>query len=170
MNSFNTDEDTEKIIRKYKNLQIEIHTFNQSCYPRINRDSLMPIAKDGMLQNNIEAWYPPGHGDFYESFKNSGLLDKFLKEGREYCFLSNVDNLGATVDLNILNLLLKPKCGASEGIQPEFVMEVTDKTRADVKVRVTIPVFNASMLVNTLKIIFEHADLFPKCSYSIVFP
>lgn len=142
MNSFNTDEDTEKIIRKYKNLQIEIHTFNQSCYPRINRDSLMPIAKDGKLQNNIEAWYPPGHGDFYDSFKNSGLLDKFLKEGREYCFISNVDNLGATVDLNILNLLLKPKCGASEEIQPEFVMEVTDKTRADVKVGKINSLFN----------------------------
>lgn len=131
MNSFNTDEDTEKIIRKYKNLQIEIHTFNQSCYPRISRDSLMPIAKTGNLHNNIEAWYPPGHGDFYESFKNCGLLDRFLKDGREYCFISNVDNLGATVDLNILNLLLNPDSGTA---QPEFVMEVTDKTRADVKV------------------------------------
>lgn len=155
MNSFNTDEDTEKIIRKYKNLQIEIHTFNQSCYPRINRDSLMPIAKDGKLQNNIEAWYPPGHGDFYESFKNSGLLDKFLKDGREYCFISNVDNLGATVDLNILNLLLKPKCGASEGIQPEFVMEVTDKTRADVKVREIIPHIYFNKIFSYTKIIIS---------------
>lgn len=23
-------------------------------------------------------WYPPGHGDFYDSFKNSGLLQKFI--------------------------------------------------------------------------------------------
>lgn len=147
MNSFNTDEDTEKIIRKYKNLQIEIHTFNQSCYPRISRDSLMPIAKDGNLQNNVEAWYPPGHGDFYESFKNCGLLDKFLAEGREYCFISNVDNLGATVDLNILNLLLNPNSGSA---QPEFVMEVTDKTRADVKVKIftTSGPGNASLFLN----------------------
>ncbi|KAG5893128.1 hypothetical protein JTB14_034149 [Gonioctena quinquepunctata] len=130
MNSFNTDEDTEKIVRKYKNLQVEIHTFNQSCYPRINRDSLMPIAKNGMVHDNIDAWYPPGHGDFYESFKNSGLLTKFLKGGREYCFISNIDNLGATVDLNILNLLLNPN---HETAKQEFVMEVTDKTRADVK-------------------------------------
>lgn len=132
MNSFNTDEDTEVIIRKYRNLQIEIHTFNQSCFPRINRDSLMPIAKNGLVQNNMEAWYPPGHGDFYASFKSSGLLDRFLKEGREYCFISNIDNLGATVDLNIMNLLLNPSSGKA---QSEFVMEVTDKTRADVKVR-----------------------------------
>lgn len=50
-------------------------------------------------------------------------------QGREYCFISNIDNLGATVDLNILNLLFN-----SEGPPPEFVMEVTDKTKADVKV------------------------------------
>lgn len=76
------------------------------------------------------SWYPPGHGDFYESFYNSGLLQKFIKEGRTYCFISNIDNLGATVDLNILNLLLNPDPQRS---MSEFVMEVTDKTRADVK-------------------------------------
>lgn len=53
-----------------------------------------------------------------------------MLQGREYCFISNIDNLGATVDLNILNLLLNP----SDGKPTEFVMEVTDKTRADVKV------------------------------------
>jgi len=45
--------------------------------------------------------------------------------------LSNIDNLGATVDLNILNKLV----GEERAKTPvEFVMEVTDKTRADVKV------------------------------------
>lgn len=130
MNSFNTDEDTEKIIRKYKNIQIEIHTFQQSCYPRINRDTLLPITDNCNIQENIEAWYPPGHGDFYESFSNSGLLQRFLDSGKEYCFLSNIDNLGATVDLKILNLLLNPNKRSDQ----EFVMEITDKTRADVKV------------------------------------
>lgn len=51
-------------------------------------------------------------------------------QGREYCFISNIDNLGATVDIKILKLLLSQKS------EPplEFVMEVTNKTRADVKV------------------------------------
>jgi UTP--glucose-1-phosphate uridylyltransferase len=54
--------------------------------------------------NNAEndCWYPPGHGDVYQSFYNSGLLDQFIKEGKEYMFLSNIDNLGATVDLCLL--------------------------------------------------------------------
>lgn len=80
MNSFNTDEDTEKVLRKYKNLQIEIHTFNQSCYPRINRDTLLPIARSAKPEDDLEAWYPPGHGDFYRSFQNSGLLRKFIEQ------------------------------------------------------------------------------------------
>ena len=41
--------------------------------------------------------------------------------------MSNIDNLGATVDMNILAYLL-------ENPEKEFCMEVTDKTRADVKV------------------------------------
>lgn len=53
-----------------------------------------------------------------------------METGREYCFISNIDNLGATVDFNILDLVINPKQGKEA---PEFVMEVTDKTRADVK-------------------------------------
>lgn len=127
MNSFNTDEDTAKILRKYTHMNIEIHTFNQSRYPRINRESLLPIAKSACELN--ESWYPPGHGDVYESFYNSGVLQTLLDHGKEYVFISNIDNLGATVDMNILNYLLNP---AQRG-KCEFVMEVTDKTRADVK-------------------------------------
>lgn len=55
MNSFNTDDDTQKIIRKYKGIDIEIHTFNQSCYPRINKESLLPIAKHSRINEDIDA-------------------------------------------------------------------------------------------------------------------
>ena len=123
MNSFNTDEDTEKIIRKYSGFDVRIVTFNQSRYPRIHKESLMPIASDIRTEADIEAWYPPGHGDFYKSFYNSGVLDEFIKQGREYVFLSNIDNMGATVDLNILNLCLSE--------DHEFVMEVSASKNPD---------------------------------------
>lgn len=55
MNSFNTDNDTEQIIRKYKGLQVEIYTFNQSCFPRVSKESLLPIAKTCDVEGNIEA-------------------------------------------------------------------------------------------------------------------
>ncbi|CAB0010170.1 unnamed protein product, partial [Nesidiocoris tenuis] len=45
MNSFNTDEDTQKIIKKYSGFQVEIYTFCQSCYPRIYKGTLLPVPK-----------------------------------------------------------------------------------------------------------------------------
>lgn len=100
-------------------------------YPRINKESLLPVAKDVSYSGeNTEAWYPPGHGDIYASFYNSRLLDIFIEDGKEYIFVSNIDNLGATVDLYILNHLMN----SPNGKRCEFVMEVTNKTRADVKV------------------------------------
>lgn len=125
MNSFNTDSDTQKIIKKYAGFKVRIITFNQSRYPRINRETLLPIAKTPYTKDDIEAWYPPGHGDFYEAFYNSGKLDEMIKQGRTYCFISNIDNMGAIVDYGILKMCLDN--------QNEFIMEVTDKTRADVK-------------------------------------
>merc|ERR1712087_685164 len=111
MNSFNTDSDTANIIKKYEGHNIDIMTFNQSKYPRVLKDSLLPAPKNA--DSKISDWYPPGHGDVFESLYNSGVLDKLLERGIETIFLSNADNLGAVVDLNI--------------------MELTDKTKADVK-------------------------------------
>jgi len=124
MNSFNTHEDTLKVISKYKGMEhVYIETFNQSRYPRILKDSLLPLATDA--QGDKENWYPPGHGDVYRAFFNSGLLTKLINEGKEYVFISNIDNLGATVDFTILNYM--------HVSNSDFIMEVTDKTRSDVK-------------------------------------
>ncbi|KAK6631834.1 UTP--glucose-1-phosphate uridylyltransferase [Polyplax serrata] len=155
MNSFNTEEDTKKIIQKYKQLRLKIYTFNQSCYPRINRDTLFPMACNADVEHDMEKWYPPGHGDFYESFSNSGYLKQFIDEGREFCFISNVDNLGATIDLNILAHVLQKGENA-----PEFVMEVTDKTRADVKGGTLIYYENKLRLLEIAQVPKEHVDDF----------
>jgi len=123
MNSFNTHAMTQKILRKYQNHKIQIETFNQSRYPRIYKETLLPLPND--IDGSLNDWYPPGHGDVFPSLVNSGLLDKFLADGKEYLFISNVDNLGATVDLKIVKYLVDSN--------DEYIMEVTDKTRADIK-------------------------------------
>lgn len=84
MNSFNTDEDTQKVLQKYKGFRVKIYTFMQSRYPRINKESMLPIAKTATM-DDPEAWYPPGHGDFYEAFSNSGLLQFFIDQGEPVC-------------------------------------------------------------------------------------
>merc|ERR1711939_1298858 len=123
MNSFNTDEDTASIIKKYEGHNIDILTFNQSRYPRVLKDSLLPAPKN--YHSQLSDWYPPGHGDVFESLYNSGILDQLLERGIEIIFLSNADNLGAVVDLNILQHMVETKA--------EYIMELTDKTKADVK-------------------------------------
>lgn len=152
MNSFNTDDDTMKIIRKYSGFNVSIKTFNQSRYPRISKESLMPVAKSCRTEDNLEAWYPPGHGDFYQAFSNSGLLEEFVSQDKKFCFISNIDNLGATVDLNILGMCLTQS--------REFVMEVTDKTRADVKGGTLIQYEGKLRLLEAAQVPKEHEEDF----------
>ncbi|KAG6494328.1 hypothetical protein ZIOFF_049352 [Zingiber officinale] len=123
MNSFNTHDDTLKIVEKYANSNIEIHTFNQSQYPRLVVEDFLPLPSKG--QTGKDGWYPPGHGDVFPALKNSGKLDALLSQGKEYVFVANSDNLGAIVDIKILNHLVNN--------QNEYCMEVTPKTLADVK-------------------------------------
>lgn len=117
MNSFNTEKTTQKIIYKYDNIK----TFSQSIFPRISEDTLLPICSS----YGDAALYPPGHGDLFLSLKSSGTLEELLEQGKEYLFVSNIDNLAATVDFKILEYM------AHNNI--DFLMEVTEKTRADIK-------------------------------------
>lgn len=123
MNSFNTEEDTDQILKKYSAGNVRIKCFRQHTFPRIYKESLSPVATH--YESDKSSWYPPGHGDIYKAINDSGLLDEFIAEGREVMFASNIDNLGATTDFSILNHICKNN--------NEMVVEVTDKTRADVK-------------------------------------
>lgn len=99
MNSFNTDDLMKPHIGTIKG--VRVLTYNQNKFPRIYEDTLEPVPanKDAPLSE----WNPPGHGDVYHCLRDSGLLDKFLAEGRRYMFVSNIDNLGARIDLKILH-------------------------------------------------------------------
>lgn len=150
MNSFNTDADTASIIKKYEGHKVDILTFNQSRYPRIFKDSLLPVPKS--FKDGTEAWYPPGHGDVFESLYNSGVLDKLIDRGIEIVFLSNVDNLGAVVDLRILQHMVET--------QSEYVMELTNKTKADVKGGTIIDYEGSVRLLEIAQVPKEHVNEF----------
>ncbi|KAK2861388.1 putative UTP--glucose-1-phosphate uridylyltransferase [Arthroderma sp. PD_2] len=150
MNSFNTDDDTQSIIKKYEGHNIDIITFNQSRYPRILRDSLLPAPKS--YDSAITDWYPPGHGDVFESLMNSGTLDKLLERGVEVIFLSNADNLGAVVDMRILEHMIKKDA--------EYIMELTNKTKADVKGGTIIDYEGKARLLEIAQVPKEHVNEF----------
>ncbi|MEC7641707.1 MAG: UTP--glucose-1-phosphate uridylyltransferase [Nitrospinota bacterium] len=119
MNSFYTDAATDT--EKYSG-RLTIETFQQNKFPRIDKNT-ETLLDEGTFGN--AAWYPPGHGDFYSAVHQRGLLDQWLDNGRDLLFISNSDNLGATVDPRILSHMEKSGC--------PFLMEVTPKTVADVK-------------------------------------
>jgi UTP--glucose-1-phosphate uridylyltransferase len=121
MNSFRTHGETERLAGKYRG-NPEILTFCQNKFPRLlEEDSgFLDLDKFGS-----DVWYPPGHGDLYSCLADQGNLERLLTDGREILFVSNVDNLGAVLDLRILHYML------NEDIP--FLMEVTPKTAADIK-------------------------------------
>ncbi|KAF4003233.1 UTP--glucose-1-phosphate uridylyltransferase family protein [Saccharomyces cerevisiae] len=124
--------------------------FNQSRFPRVYKDSLLPVPTE--YDSPLDAWYPPGHGDLFESLHVSGELDALIAQGREILFVSNGDNLGATVDLKILNHMIET--GA------EYIMELTDKTRADVKGGTLISYDGQVRLLEVAQVPKEHIDEF----------
>jgi UTP--glucose-1-phosphate uridylyltransferase len=121
MNSFRTHDETERLVGKYLG-NPEILTFCQNRFPRLLEEGggFLDLDKFGS-----DVWYPPGHGDLYSCLADQGHLERLLTDGREILFVSNVDNLGAAVDLRILDYMLRDDI--------PFLMEVTPKTAADTK-------------------------------------
>lgn len=126
MNSYRTKDDTEACLRRYDELvegQASIPPgFLQHRIPKINAETLAPVEHPG--NSNLE-WCPPGHGDFYTALVSSNVLEHLLRQGIKYAFVSNADNLGATLDLRLL--------GYFAANDLPFMMEVTRRTAADRK-------------------------------------
>ncbi|KAE9549652.1 hypothetical protein FO519_007137 [Halicephalobus sp. NKZ332] len=59
------------------------------------------------------------------NFLNEKYNYELLKKGKSVLFVSNIDNTGATVDPRFIKILTEEK--------REYMMEVTDKTQADIK-------------------------------------
>ncbi|MBK7054518.1 MAG: UTP--glucose-1-phosphate uridylyltransferase [Leptospiraceae bacterium] len=121
MNSYNTETDSLEELKNAGFTQKITTTFLQNKVPRLIQADLTPIT----LTDKKEEWCPPGHGDIYLSLKETGILDKLISDGFEYAFISNGDNLGATIEPAILEYLV------DAGL--EFAMEMTPKTLADTK-------------------------------------
>ena len=124
MNSFSTSADTKKALKKYKGLasaDLGLE-FVQNKAPKVAADDLAPSS---WPKSPAHEWCPPGHGDLYPAMLGSGTLDKLLAKGFKYMFVSNSDNLGATMDLKLLTWF------AESGA--DFAMEAAARTDADKK-------------------------------------
>merc|ERR1719382_1105997 len=125
MNSFSTEEDTKEFFKKYPAIYDKWDSevsFMQNMSPKVDAATMQPGTRPD--KPSCE-WCPPGHGDIYAALVVSGKLDKLLAEGYKYMFVSNSDNLGATLDMRLLGYL------ASSGAP--MVMEVCVRGEDDKK-------------------------------------
>jgi UTP--glucose-1-phosphate uridylyltransferase len=123
MNSFFTHEETLRELALHTNLPAALRgNFLQHKFPKVNAVTLGPAS----CPNDVSReWNPAGHGDLLLALDTSGLLATLLEKGYRYLFVSNIDNLGASVDPLILGYFI------SENL--DFLMEVTDRTPMDRK-------------------------------------
>lgn len=124
MNSFSTSEDTLNFFAEnYPSLRGEKGLeMIQNKVPKLDATTLEPATCETDSSNE---WCPPGHGDLYAALVGSGCLDSLLEDGYKYMFVSNSDNLGATLCLKILSHFAKE--------DSPFMMECCERTENDKK-------------------------------------
>jgi len=124
MNSFSTSEDTlDFFAQKYPDIRMEEGLeMIQNKVPKLDATTYEPATCESDTSNE---WCPPGHGDLYAALVGSGRLDALLESGYKYMFVSNSDNLGATLDLKILTHFAQE--------DTPFMMECCARTENDKK-------------------------------------
>jgi len=125
MNSFATSKDSMEALRVcgFADLAEEPDAeLMQNSSPKVDAANLTPVSWPA--DTELE-WCPPGHGDLYAALLGSGMLDRLVAQGKRYVFVSNADNLGATLDADLLSYF------AESG--KAFLMECCERTESDKK-------------------------------------
>lgn len=123
MNSFHSRSNTLAALKTYRHLQNGMDLdFQQHQIPKLAADTLMPVD---WPSDPAKEWCPPGHGDVYSSLYTTGLLDTLMQKGYQYVFISNTDNLGANLDIQILGYMVEQRI--------PMLMEVAYRTASDRK-------------------------------------
>jgi UTP--glucose-1-phosphate uridylyltransferase len=95
-----------------------VKTFVQGLSLRLTPDGA--LFRDDRGEPSSHA---TGHGDLVSAVRRSGLLEAFRKEGGKTVWITNLDNLGATVDAAILGAFVRSRA--------KVMVEVCDKVAGD---------------------------------------
>lgn len=121
VNTFATHQSTSEYLKSRDMSEVGM-LFSEAKFPRLD------MTEDHIKIPDLEGdqrWSPPGHVYVYEELYRSGMLDNLIEQGREYAFISNADNLGATVDYSI------PHYMDQERIR--FLLEAVRRRPSDIK-------------------------------------
>jgi galactokinase len=86
----------------------DVRLFAQSITLRSTQDGEIFGAEPGKPLPS-SSYTTPGHGDFFQAIKDSGVLAGLKKQGVTTIMFSNVDNLGATVDPVVIGHFLQKR-------------------------------------------------------------
>lgn len=147
-NSFFTDNDTRLAVGN----RIDANYILQHQFPRIDVSNPDQPKLFHHPSNERLNWAPPGHGDLYTVLQDQNWIETQLQAGYDYLFVSNIDNVGATLDASILQFMI------NESI--DFVMETTPKLACDVKGGSLILYHNRLHLVEVAQVAPEALQAF----------
>jgi UTP--glucose-1-phosphate uridylyltransferase len=116
--SFATHETVRGLGQRASSAAVPIETVPQFVSLRLGLDGSTFVESDGRASA-----YAPGHGDLTFALRASGALERFRAGGGKLLFMSNVDNLGATLDPAVI--------GAHLAHGKAVTVEVVRKERGD---------------------------------------
>ncbi len=146
LNSFNTSDQTTAFLNdQYPNLTW--HEVMQHAFKKIDLSTNRPFSDD-----SLDRYNPPGHGSIYFDLYYSGRLAALQAAGVEYLFISNADNLAASVDPLISGYL--------KSTQVPFLIELTEKFASDKKGGTVINYDGQLKLWESAQVASDQHDLF----------
>lgn len=114
MTSFATDAEIREAVRQHDRPELPVVAFPQMISLR--------LTEDGELFRNAAdepSPYAPGHGDLTFALRNSGLLQRFRDGGGRVLYMSNVDNLGATLEPAVIGAHLESTAAMTAEVAPK---------------------------------------------------
>jgi len=105
---------------KEANAPPHVACFMQDLSLRLNPDGTLFLDDEGKPSPHAT-----GHGDLIDALRRSGLLDDFVAKGGKYVWITNVDNLGASIDEAILGHFIEVE--ASKDVLCEVCPKAGDK-------------------------------------------
>ncbi|CAL5205721.1 unnamed protein product [Lathyrus oleraceus] len=96
-NKDDTHDSTLKVLEKYSESSIDVHTFKQGEHPELT------ISGEHDSKEEVQTF---DDGDIFRSLMIDGTLDLLLSQGKEYILVMKSDNVATIVDPNILNHLM----------------------------------------------------------------
>ncbi len=93
------------------------------------QDLSLRLTPDGALfldERGAPSVHATGHGDLVDALRRAGLLDAFVAGGGKYVWITNVDNLGASIDEAVLGHFIEATARGID-VQCEVCPKAGDK-------------------------------------------